>query len=88
MKKAIETLNEENEFGLEFDEQESIYQGLDGRLQIYLGDLFTCPIEKWGPFDYVWDKGSLTAIDEESRPAYKSVVRKSVLSEGNSGKIK
>lgn len=76
--KAVETLSEENGFNLKFYENESIYRSPDGNLEIYLGDLFTCPIEKYGPFDYVWDKGSLTAIDEEMRPSYKAVMQKSV----------
>ncbi|ODM89850.1 putative thiopurine S-methyltransferase [Orchesella cincta] len=78
VRKAVDTLNTENNFGLEFHEQDSIFKTLDGKLQIYLGDLFTCPFEKWAPFDYVWDKGSLTAIDEESRQKYKISMQKSV----------
>lgn len=82
VRKAVETLNDENDFHLEFDEHDSSFRSPDGKLQIYLGDLFTCQMEKWGPFDYVWDKGSLTAIDEQSRFSYKAAMQKSVSKPG------
>lgn len=79
---AIEALSEESDIQLQFHEQDSTYRSSCGRLQIYFGDLFTCPIETWAPFDYVWDKGSLTAIDEEQRNCYAGVLQRSLLFPG------
>jgi thiopurine S-methyltransferase len=78
VKQAIEILNEENSFNLTFDSNESVYSNADKTLQIYLGNIFTCPIQKWGPFDCVWDRGSITAIDYSSHKEYSDFMKRSV----------
>lgn len=75
---AIQELDKENNFQLSFDENESIYGTSDGKLKIFFGDLFKCPIEKWGPFDFIWDRGSLIAMDYSARGEYIKFMQKSV----------
>jgi thiopurine S-methyltransferase len=84
VKLAIDQLNEENNLGLKFDSEESLFYSDDRKLQILVGDFFTFPIEKWGPFDCVWDRGSFIAIDYPLRDPYIKVLQRSVNS--NSGK--
>lgn len=57
MKTAIDALEEEQKLGLVYNDETKLFTGADGRLQIYVGDFFTCPLDKFGPFDYVWDRG-------------------------------
>lgn len=86
VQKAIETLDQENGFGLSYDEKTSLYTGVEGRLQIYCGDLFQCPIENFGPFEYVWDRGSLVALEYPLRNNYKIMMQRAV--KGRDGKCK
>ncbi len=57
-KLGIEELNTEHKLGLKLNAENKLYTNEDGRLKIYCGDFFTCPIAKWGPFDVIWDRGS------------------------------
>jgi thiopurine S-methyltransferase len=75
---AIVELGEENGLDIKFDPINSIYHTADGRLQIYCGDFFTCPIEKFGPFDCVWDRGSFIAIDYPLRELYVDVMKRAL----------
>lgn len=76
--KAIEELNTEHSLGLTFDLNTSTYATDDGKIIIYLGDIFKCPFEKFGPFDCVWDRGSFVAFEYPFRPAYKEMVQRSL----------
>jgi len=78
VKQAIEALDAENSFDLKFDKAQSIYYTEDRQLQIYFGDMYTCPIEKWGPFDFVWDRASFCAVEYSFRPSYKEIMQRSV----------
>lgn len=78
VRQAIEELDKENSFNLKFNEKELLYHTQDNRLQIYAGDLFKCPIEKWGPFDFIWDRGSFIAMEYPFRPAYKEMMQRSL----------
>jgi len=78
VKSCFEVLNERDGLGLVFNEKESTYETPDGRLKIYYGDLYKCPIEKWGPFDCVWDRASLIAIDMDFRPSYADIIKRSL----------
>ncbi|XP_037044620.1 thiopurine S-methyltransferase-like [Bradysia coprophila] len=76
---AIEAFAKDNHVTLHFDPEESLYYTADRQLKIYCGDLFECPIEKYGPFDCVWDRGAFIAIEYESRKAYIEVMQRSLL---------
>jgi thiopurine S-methyltransferase len=71
-------LGERDGFKFNYNSEESIYHTEDGRLQIYCGDLLEIPIEKWGPFDAVWDRGSLVAVEYSHRQAYKEIMKRSL----------
>jgi len=43
----IEELNEEHDLGMSLNSQKSLYESVDGKLKIYCGDFFNCPIETW-----------------------------------------
>lgn len=75
---AIEALNTEHSLGLKFDPESSTYATDDGNVVIYCGDIFTCPFEKFGPFDCVWDRGSFVAFDYPFRAAYKEMIQRSL----------
>lgn len=74
--KAIEELNEEHSLGLKFDSESSTYATDDGKIKIFCGDIFTCPFDKFGPFDCVWDRASFIAFDYPFRPAYKEMMQR------------
>jgi thiopurine S-methyltransferase len=76
--KAIEDLSNENSLGLKFNPETSTYATEDGRIRIYNGDIFTCPFEKFGPFDCVWDRGSFIALEYPFRTAYKEMIQRSL----------
>lgn len=76
--KAIEDLNAEHSLGLMFHPESSTYSTSDGKIEIYCGDIFTCPFEKFGPFDCVWDRASFVALEYASRPAYKEMMQRSL----------
>lgn len=78
VRKAIETLDEESRLGLQFDEKRSVFTGADGILEIYFGDLFQCPIEEFGPLDYVWDRGSIIAFEYRFRQSYKNMMQRAL----------
>jgi thiopurine S-methyltransferase len=78
VRQAIETLGSENNLELEWDETNNLFVGAEGRLKIYIGDLFQCPIEQFGPFDYVWDRGSLIAVEYDLRDAYKEMIQRAL----------
>jgi len=80
VKSCFDVLNKRDGLGLAFNERESTYETRDGRLKIYHGDLYKCPIEKWGPFDCVWDRGSLVAIDFSFRATYANMIKRSLAS--------
>lgn len=75
VRQAIDALDKENNLGLVLDEKNSTFVGVGGRLRIYFGDLFQCPLNELGPFDFVWDRGSLIAILYEFRPGYKKMLQ-------------
>ncbi|KAG4080713.1 hypothetical protein HA402_013243 [Bradysia odoriphaga] len=85
--KPIEELNEEHSLGLKFDAASSTYATDDGGIVIYCGDIFTCPFEKYGPFDCVWDRASFIAFEYAFRPAYSEMMQRSlkVKKEGATG---
>ena len=78
VKSAIEALATEHSLDLKLNEKESIYSTHDGRLRIYYGDLFTCPLEKWGPYDYVWDRGALIAVEYVARKPYIAAMQRAL----------
>ena len=80
---AVEQLDAENNLGLKFDPVDSVYGTEDGKLKVFCGDLFKCPIEKWGPFDCVWDRGSFIAIDYSYRELYSELLKRSVVQTGD-----
>lgn len=75
---VIQEFIQENQLDLQLDESRKIYQTKDGQLQIYCGDLFKCPIEEYGPFDCVWDRASLIALEYSFRPAYLDMMKRAV----------
>lgn len=75
---AIEELNYDHNLELKFDQQKSLYESEDGRLKIYCGDFFTCPIEDFEPFDCIWDRGSFIAVDYHFREAYVEMMKRAV----------
>lgn len=76
VEQAIIELGEEHHLGLEYREEEGVYATGERNLIVFLGDIFKCPIEKWGPFDGVWDRGSLSVFPEHIRQDYISVIRR------------
>jgi len=78
VKIAIEDLNKRDNLNLVFSEGDSTYSSPDGRIVIYVGDIYECPVEKWGPVDVVWDRGSFIAIGYSRREAYVEVIKRSV----------
>lgn len=76
--KPIEELNEEHSLGLKFNPESSTYATDDGKVIIYCGDIFTCPFDKFGPFDCVWDRASFIAFDYSFRTAYKEMMQRSL----------
>jgi UDP-2,3-diacylglucosamine pyrophosphatase LpxH len=76
VRQAIEELGTENSLEFQYEEGESIYRTEDRRLVIYHGDILTCPIEKWGPFDAVWDRGAFGTVTYEIRQQYIDIVRR------------
>ncbi|ODN01095.1 Thiopurine S-methyltransferase [Orchesella cincta] len=77
-KLAIEALDQEHSLCLTYNEETKLFTGADGLLQIYMGDLFDCPIEKFGPFDYVWDRGSFVALEYPFRSSYIEVMQRAL----------
>ena len=69
----------ENSLSLKHNPTESIYHTEDGRLKIYHGDLLKCPIERYGPFDCVWDRAAFIAFEYSGREAYVDVMKRSLL---------
>lgn len=78
-RQAIEAFAIDNQITLHFDAEAFLYYTEDRQLEIYCGDLFACPIEKYGPFDCIWDRGAFVAIEYESRKAYVEVMQRSLL---------
>ncbi|CAL8143864.1 unnamed protein product [Orchesella dallaii] len=77
-KLAIEALDQEHSLCLVYNEETKLFTGADGLLQIYMGDLFTCPIEDFGPFDYVWDRGSFVALEYPFRSSYIELMKRAL----------
>jgi len=77
-KLAIEALDQEHSLSLVYNEDTKLFTGADGLLQIYMGDLFSCPIEKFGPFDYVWDRGSFIAVEYPFRSSYVEMMQRAL----------
>lgn len=82
-RQAIEGFATENHVTLHYDSENFLYYTEDRQLKIYCGDLFECPVEKYGPFDCIWDRGAFVAIEYESREAYAKVMQRSVLKKGS-----
>jgi thiopurine S-methyltransferase len=78
VKMAIESLEQEQKLGLTFDPESSMFTGVNGRLRIWVGDLFKCPIENYGPFDYVWDRGAFIALEYPNRQNYVDVMQRAL----------
>ncbi|KAJ6649507.1 putative thiopurine S-methyltransferase [Pseudolycoriella hygida] len=78
----VEELNEEHSLGLKFNSESSTYSSGDGKITIYCGDIFTCPFDKFGTFDCVWDRGSFVAFDYPFRPAYMEMMKRSLKANG------
>lgn len=91
-RQAIEAFSTDNHITLHYDPEESLYYTENRQLKIYCGDFFACPIEKYGPFDCVWDRGAFVAIEYESRKAYVEVMQRGLLKketdDNGSGKCK
>lgn len=81
---AIEELQKENNIEMEFDPVTSVYSTSDGKLKIFNGDFFQCPIENFGPFDAIWDRGSFGSFDFSLREDYVNVIKRSVLNSDGS----
>jgi len=71
-------LQSENSLKLYFDQEKSLYYTADHQLEIYSGDVFACPVEEYGPFDCIWDRGSFVALDYSTREAYTDLMSRSV----------
>lgn len=76
---AIQELQTENDIEMELDPATSVFSTTDGKLQIFYGDFFKCPIENYGPFDAVWDRGSFGSFDFPLRSDYLQVIKRSSL---------
>jgi thiopurine S-methyltransferase len=88
VRQCILNLDARDGFDLTFNPTESLYHTKDFRLQIYCGDLLSCPIEKWGPFDAVWDRGSLIALEYPLRVGYMEIMKKSLQNSNGKCKLK
>lgn len=75
---AIQELQIENDIKMELDPVTSVYSTSDGKLKIFHGDFFKCPIENFGPFDAIWDRGSFGSFDFSLREDYLQVIKRSV----------
>ncbi|XP_071499595.1 probable thiopurine S-methyltransferase [Diadema antillarum] len=58
-----------------------LYESEDGRIKIFVSDLFNLTRDILGQFDAVWDRGSVVAVDECDRKEYAKVIS-SLLSPG------
>ncbi|XP_035667663.1 probable thiopurine S-methyltransferase [Branchiostoma floridae] len=47
-----------------------LYQGMEGRISIYICDYFNFSSEVKGQFDAIWDRGAFVAINEVDREKY------------------
>ncbi|XP_019640993.1 PREDICTED: probable thiopurine S-methyltransferase [Branchiostoma belcheri] len=47
-----------------------LYQGMDGRISIYICDYFNFSSEVKGQFDAIWDRGAFVAINEADHEKY------------------
>ncbi|XP_077533200.1 thiopurine S-methyltransferase-like [Haemaphysalis longicornis] len=76
-----------SENGIEFKESScpvnkcKVFQNSDGRLRIFVCDIFDFKRECAGSMDIVWDRAAFTAINEEDRARYAAVL-KSLLAPG------
>lgn len=77
---VIQELAEENNIPLEYDSQAQVYHNTNRSLQVYCGDLFKCPVESFGPYDCIWDRGSLIALDYKFRPSYMATIKRALKS--------
>jgi len=75
VKKAIEDFIHEHKLDMMVDEEMSVYFTTGNKLVIYCGDILKCPIDKFGPFQAVWDCGGLGAIGYDEREEYAKVIR-------------
>jgi len=82
---CIEALAEENGFQFIFDEKNSVYYTADLKLKIYKGNFHECPIEDFGPFDAIWDRGAFVAVEYYERRNYIEFMKRSVRT-SNGGK--
>jgi thiopurine S-methyltransferase len=86
VQKFVLALQRQHDVKFKHRPEESIYEienGNGGTLRIYCGDLFGIPdvddfFRKWGPFDAVWDRSSLIAVEYDQRRAYVEILKKSL----------
>jgi len=84
---CIPGLEERDGLKFTYDQETSVYQTQDGKLKIFVGDFFECPIENFGPFDAIWDRASFVAVAYSQRKAYIEVMRRSVTSPNGKAQI-
>ena len=86
IRSSIDGLNQRDNLGLEESkDSSSILRTPDGKLTIFQGDILECPIENWGPFDIIWDRASLVAMELCHREKYIEVLKRSVSVPASSG---
>ncbi|KAH3733594.1 hypothetical protein DPMN_040025 [Dreissena polymorpha] len=51
-----------------------LYKSTDGRLQVYVGDLFDLTKDRLGEFDRVWDSKSIVAINVVDQERYRDLL--------------
>jgi thiopurine S-methyltransferase len=84
VKESILRLEARDRLGLVFSADDSVYRTPDSKLQIFCGNIIDCPIEKWGPFDAVWDRASMGSIEYSLRPGYLETMKRALKdSDGN-----
>ncbi|KAL4237189.1 hypothetical protein ACF0H5_005569 [Mactra antiquata] len=68
---------EENKIDYETEQVENVgtlYKSKDGRLKLYVADLFDLSVSLCGQFDIIWDSKSLVAINLADRELYKDLM--------------
>lgn len=60
-----------------------LYKSKDGRLNLYVGDLFDLSREICGQFDMIWDSRSLVAINVADRKTYLDLLLSLLKSDGH-----
>ncbi|XP_052239014.1 thiopurine S-methyltransferase-like isoform X1 [Dreissena polymorpha] len=74
---AVQELFSENKLDVQVKHVEGVgplYKSIDGRLQVYVGDLFDLTKDRLGEFDRVWDSRSIVAINVVDQERYRDLL--------------